>query len=84
MCIVLPLGYSPLTLSSTVIHFVCASPVAHVARRLTAHTVHYRIIITLYQHQWNGIEYYPSRERVRSWQGENWEQNASKILPGGK
>ena len=56
---------------STVIHFVCASPVAHVARRLTAHTVHYHIIIILYQHQWNGIEYYPSRERVRPWQGEN-------------
>ena len=70
MCIVLPLGYSPLTLSSTVIHFVCASPVGYVARRLTAHTVHYHIIIILLLLLLNitrlGRELGHGKERIRN------------------
>ena len=46
------IGLQPFYLNCrAVIHFECASPVAHVARRqLTAHIVHYHIIIILYQH----------------------------------
>ena len=45
------IGLQPFYLNCrAVIHFECASPVAHVARQLTAHIVHYHIIIILYQH----------------------------------